>query len=196
MTVLVACEFSGRVREAFRSRGHNAWSCDLEPSLDDSEFHIQRDVDKILTWSWDLIIAHPPCTYLCSSGMHWNWKRPERAEETNKAVKFFMKFVDSAPKVCIENPVGVMSTLYQKPNQIIQPYQFGEDASKGTCIWLKGLPLLEPTCLVEPRIIDGKRRWANQTDSGQNKLGPSEDRAAIRSITYQGIADAMAEQWG
>lgn len=197
MNVLVACEFSGRVREAFRKKGHNAWSCDLERALDGSCWHYEEDVLRCLvTGAWDLVIAHPPCTYLCSSGLHWNKRISERAEKTAEAVEFFVKFIRCAPKVCIENPVGIMSTLYQKPDQIIQPYQFGDDASKSTCLWLQGLPKLQPTNYVEPRLVDGKKRWGNQTDSGQNKLGPSEDRAALRSITYQGIADAMAEQWG
>lgn len=196
MNVLVACEFSGRVRDAFLRRGHNAFSCDIIPDLKESSSHIQRDVKQILDWGWDLIIAHPPCTYLCSSGLHWNKTVPGRSVQTMFAEEFFMQFVGAAPKVCIENPIGIMSTLYRKPDQIIQPWQFGEDASKSTCLWLENLPKLESTLLVEPRLVNGKKRWANQTDSGQNRLGPSEDRAALRSLTYQGIADAMAEKWG
>lgn len=196
MNVLIACEMSGRVREAFRKKGHNAFSCDLLPDMNNEEgWHIQGDVLQRLEMGWDLVIAHPPCTYLSASGLHWNKRRPERAAFTKEAAEFFMKFVQSAPKWCIENPIGCMSTLYRRPNQIIQPWQFGEDASKSTCLW-HNLPSLEPTKLVEPRLVDGKKRWANQTNSGQNRLGPSEDRATIRSLTYQGIADAMAEQWG
>lgn len=196
MNVLIACEFSGRVREAFLRKGHNAFSCDILPDLNNSPSHIQRDVKEVLGWGWDLVIAHPPCTYLCSSGLHWNKRRPERGVLTQEAAEFFMQFIHSAPKVCIENPIGIMSRLYRKPDQIIQPWWFGEDANKATCLWLNGLPTLHRTQEVVPRIIEGKPRWANQTDSGQNRLGPSKDRASIRSLTYQGIADAMAEQWG
>lgn len=195
MNVLIACEMSGRVREAFRKKGHDAWSCDLLPSLDNSPYHLQEDVLSLNMTGVDLVIAHPPCTYLSASGLHWNKRRPGRALLTEEAAEFFMKFVQSAPKWCIENPIGCMSTKYRKPNQIIQPWQFGEDASKATCLW-HNLPNLVDTKLVAPRLVDGRPRWGNQTDSGQNRLGPSENRAAIRSLTYQGIADAMADQWG
>lgn len=198
MNVLVGCEFSGRVRDAFRRKGHEAYSCDLLPN--DSPYHLQQDINIALTTGpkWDLFIAFPPCTYLCSSGLHWNCRTPGRQTHTDEAARFFLSLANQPiPKIAIENPIGCMSRLYRKPDQIIQPYEFGEDASKSTCLWLKGLPPLVPTELVEPRVTpDGKRRWANQTDSGQNRLGPSDDRALIRSITYQGIADAMGEQWG
>lgn len=196
MRVLVACEFSGRVRQAFRRLGHDAWSCDLLPALDNSQYHYQQDVFNILINDWDLVIAHPPCTYLCSSGLHWNIKRPERAALTEEALEFFLRFVGCAPKVCIENPVGCVSTRFRKPDQAIQPFMFGEDASKKTCLWLENLPRLQETNFISGRLIEGVYRWSNQTNSGQNKLGPSPERAALRSITYQGIADAMATQWG
>ena len=147
-------------------------------------------------WGWDLMIAHPPCTYLTVSGLHWNKRNPERAKHTEEALEF-VQFLLSAPikRIALENPIGCISTRIEPPTQIIQPYQFGEDASKATCLWLKNLPPLQHTGYVEPRIVDGKKRWANQTDSGQNRLGPSPDRWKIRSKTYQGIADAMAQQW-
>lgn len=204
MRVLVACEFSGRVREAFRQEGHEAWSCDLLPAEDDSEWHIQGDAlfaaNNWNYWTfapWDLLIAHPPCTYLSVSGLHWNKRQPERAEKTEEAIEF-VRAILALPitKIALENPVGCLSTVVRKPDQIIQPYEFGEDASKKTCLWLKNLPLLIPTKLIQPRLVDGKPRWSNQTDSGQNKLGPSEGRWKERSRTYPGIARAMAQQWG
>lgn len=197
MRVLVACEYSGRVREAFRKAGHSAISCDLLPAEQDSIYHYQGDVFDIINDGWDLMIAHPPCTYLSVSGLHWNNKIEGREQETEKALAFVRKLLRAPiPKIALENPVGIISTRLYKPDQIIQPYQFGDDASKKTCLWLKGLPLLKPTKYIEPRMVNGKPRWGNQTDSGQNKLGPSEDRWKERSRTYQGIADAMGEQWG
>lgn len=207
MRVLVACEFSGVVRRAFRATGHDAWSCDLLPAEDGSLNHYQCDVSYLLHelvlrtdgsfGPWDLMIAHPPCTYLTVSGLHWNKRRPERAEETEKALEFVRRLLDAPiPRIALENPVGAISTRIRPPDQIIQPYDFGHDASKKTCLWLKNLPPLRPTRHVEPRMVNGRRRWANQTDSGQNRLGPSEDRWKLRSVTYQGIAEAMADQWG
>lgn len=196
MKVLVACEFSGTVRDAFRAKGHEAVSCDLLPTEKPGP-HYEGDVRDILAGNWDLIIAHPPCRYLSASGLHWNRRRPGRAEKTKEAAVFFMMLADApCPRIAIENPVGFMSTFWRKPDQIIQPYQFGHDASKATCLWLKGLPELEPTEYVIPRMVNGRPRWGNQTDSGQNKLGPSPDRWAKRSLTYPGIAKAMADQWG
>ena len=198
MNVLIACECSGAVRTAFRALGHDAWSCDLKPAEDGSCWHLQQDIfDAIEETQWDLLIAHPPCTYLSSSGLHWNKRRPERAKLTAEAVTFAARlFTADIHKIAIENPVGCLSTRIRKPDQIIQPYQFGHDASKGTCLWLQNLPLLKHTKHVAPRMVNGRPRWANQTDSGQNKLGPSPTRAADRARTYQGIADAMAAQWG
>lgn len=201
MNVLVACEFSGVARRAFAKRGHAVWSCDLLPAVDGAILHYQGDVRTLLAINererfFDLMIAHPPCTYLSVSGQHWNKRRPERARMTQEALDFVrMLLGQPIPKIALENPVGVISTHIRKPDQIIQPYQFGEDASKQTCLWLKGLPKLVPTKYVEPRVVNGKKRWANQTDSGQNRLGPSPNRGQLRSITYEGIAEAMAAQW-
>jgi len=197
MRVLVGCEYSGRVRNAFREAGHDAWSCDLLPSEDDSPFHIHGDVLPLLDQGWDLGIFHPPCTYLAVSGLHWNKRDPARAAKTEEALDF-VRALMSAPieRIAVENPVSCISSRIRKPDQIIQPYEFGEDASKKTCLWLKNLDLLTPTQMVAPRLVDGKPRWSNQTDSGQNRLGPSEDRWKERSRTFAGVAKAMAEKWG
>lgn len=193
--ILIACEYLGIVREAFKKKGWDAWSCDILDT-DIPGQHIKDDVLLHLDDGWDMMIAFPPCTYLCSSGIHWNGRVPGRETKTHEAILFFMSLADcQIPKICIENPVGIMSTHYRKPNQYIHPYFFGHDASKKTGLWLKNLPLLKPTNYVKPRIVNGKERWGNQTDSGQNKLGPSEDRWKIRSLTYQGLANSMAEQW-
>lgn len=201
MRVLVGCERSGVVRRAFRALGHDAWSCDVAPADDGSPFHLHGDV---LAWlerqdaaPWDLLIAHPPCTYLCASGLHWNTRRPGREAETAAALAFVRALLDApVPRVCIENPVGRIGSAIRAADQYIQPYEFGNDASKRTGLWLRGLPRLVPTQAVAPRMVNGRPRWANQTDSGQNRLGPSPTRAAQRSETYPGIAAAMAAQWG
>ncbi len=198
MDVLVACETSGAVRNAFRDRGHDAWSCDLLPSDRSSDYHIQGDALEVIpSRAWDLMIAHPPYTYLSSSGLHWNTRRPGREQKTTAALQFVQALL-GAPiqKIAIENPVGRIGTAIRKADQYIQPYEFGHDASKRTGLWLTGLPTLQPTQYVEPRIVGNKKRWANQTDSGQNRLGPSPDRWAKRAETYTGIAQAMATQWG
>jgi site-specific DNA-cytosine methylase len=196
MKVLVACEYSGTVRDAFIRAGHDAMSCDILPT-DAPGPHYQGDVLNILDDGWDLMIAHPPCTYLSVSGMHWT-KRGLRDPKLTEDALAFVKLLLDAPikRIALENPVSIISTKIRKPEQIIQPWMFGHDASKATCLWLKNLPLLIPTQTIEARIVNGKRRWANQTDSGQNKLGPSVDRWKIRSATFAGIADAMASQWG
>jgi hypothetical protein len=195
MKVLIACESSGAVRDAFRARGHFAMSCDLLPSETPGPHH-QGDVRELLGQEWDLLIAHPPCTYLSVSGMHWTTRGLRDPKLTEDALDFVRLFMDAPiERIAIENPVSVISSRIRKPDQIIQPYQFGHDASKKTCLWLKNLPLLKPTQMVEPRIVNGKTRWGNQTDSGQNKLPPSKDRWKLRSKTYEGIADAMATQW-
>ena len=193
MKVLIACEYSGRVRDAFIRKGHEAISCDLLPS-DQPGPHYQGDVFDIMDQGFDLMIAHPPCTYLCSSGLHWNKRRPERALETEKAIAFVRRLMDAnIPMIAIENPIGCLSTRIRKPDCIIQPFEHGHAESKATCLWLKNLPALTPSHLVEkPR----SGRWNNQTISGQNNLGPSKDRWKVRSLTYMGIAAAMAEQWG
>ena len=175
-------------------------SCDFLPT-DVPGPHYEGDVRDVIGDGWDLLIAHPECTYLCSSGLHWN-KRPEglaidRAGKTEAALAFVRYLLDAPiPKICVENPVGCISTRIRKPSQYIHPHDFGEDASKKTALYLKNLPLLVPTQHIAPRMVDGKPRWANQTDSGQNALPPSADRWKERSLTYQGWANAMASQWG
>lgn len=199
MRVLVACEYSGLTRDAFIAKGHDAISCDLDPT-DKPGPHYQGDVFDILEDEWDLMIAHPPCTYLSSSGLHWNNKIPGRAELTAEAINFVeILWAADIPKIMIENPVGCLSTKSDlgKPAQYIQPYEYGHDASKRTCLWLKNLPKLVPTGpIIEPRMVGDKKRWANQTDSGQNRLGPSATRGKDRSLTYEGWANAWADQWG
>ena len=201
MRVLVACEYSGIVRDAFATKGHDAWSCDLLPS-DAPGNHIQADAREVISKDhWDLLIAHPPCRYISVSGIHWNGRVAGRAEETSKALELFRFFLDAhVERICVENPVGVASTRIQRPTQYIQPYDFGEDASKRTGLWLRNLPLLVPTIRARPRVVvwEGRsvERWSNQTDSGQNNLHPTPDRWKLRSKTYRGIADAMAAQWG
>ena len=196
MNVLIACEFSGIVREAFKARGHNAWSCDLLPTEIPGQ-HFQGSILNILysdefpTTEWDLMISHPPCTHLAVSGArYFKFKQEEQ-----KQALIFVKLLMDAPieKICLENPVSVISSKISKPNQIIQPWQFGHPESKKTCLWLKGLPLLQHTNVLS---LPYNGRWSNQTMSGQNKLSPSPDRWKNRSRTYTGIAQAMAEQWG
>jgi len=197
MKVLIACEYSGAVRDAFIRAGHYAASCDLLPSESPLGDHYQCNVMDIIDHGWDLMIAHPPCTYLCSSGLHWNKRVPGRQEKTEEALRFVEQLLAAPiPQIAIENPIGCIGTRVRKADQIVHPYQFGHDASKATCLWLKGLPTLKSTNYVEPRMVNGRPRWANQTDSGQNKLTPSADRWKIRSETYTGIAEAMADQWG
>ena len=204
MRVLVACEESQRVCIAFRNKGHEAYSCDiLECSGGHPEWHIKDDVLKHLNENWELIIAHPPWTYLpIAANKYYNVekygnKAEERKKERQKAVEFFMQFTElKCPRVCIENPIGVMSSLYRKPTQIIQPYQFGHSERKATCLWLKGLPELKSTNIVTPDII---RLKSGKTDSRLHyetlKL-PANERAKMRSKTFEGIAKAMSEQWG
>jgi len=181
MKVLVACEFSGIVREAFRKRGHDAWSCDLLPTEIEGN-HIQDGILHYLNDNWDLMLAFPPCTYLAVSGARWF---KDRAIQQSNAL-YFIKRLMYAPirQIALENPIGVISTKIRKPDQIIQPWQFGHGETKATCLWLKNLPLLKPTNIVEGRTARVHRE------------PPSKDRWKNRSRTYQGIADAMAEQWG
>lgn len=180
--VLIACEFSGVVRDAFRRCGHDACSCDLLPCEAGGNFHLQQDVRTVLSGDWDLMVAHPPCTYLASSGARWF---KSRKKEQVEAVNFFMQLARaSIPRIAIENPIGIMSTRWRKPDQIIQPWQFGHGETKATCLWLKGLPTLIPTEIVAGR---NARVW---------RMSPSVDRGKLRSITLRGIADAMASQWG
>ena len=194
MRVLVACEYSGVVREAFRKRGHDAYSCDLLPADDGSQYHFEGDCWPIIAQGWDLIIMHPPCTALAVSGnAHYGTGKPKnhlRAEAIEWTLSLYDHAKQHAPRVAFENPVGVLPV---KPTQYVQPYQFGHPESKKTGLWLHNLPPLTDTnTLPKPE----RGYWDNQTPSGQNKLAPSADRWKIRSTTYQGIADAMAEQWG
>ena len=197
MDIIIACECSGIVRDAFIARGHNAISCDIKPTERPGP-HIQDDIFNVIyKRRFDMMICFPECRYLCGSGIHWNKRRPERVFFTRQAVDFAKRLWDAPIDMKgMENSVGILSTEIRKPDQIIQPYQFGEDASKATCLWLHNLPLLTPTLRVKGRIVNGRERWGNQTDSGQNKLPPSAHRSADRARTYQGIANAMAEQWG
>ena len=181
MKVLVACEFSGTVRDAFIARGHDAMSCDLLPT-DSPGPHYQGDVMDVLDRGWDLMIAHPPCTHLAVSGARWF---KDKVEEQREALDFVRMLLDAPiEKIALENPISVISSKVRKPDQIIQPWQHGHGETKATCLWLKNLPLLTPSNIVEGR--EG-RVW---------KLPPSEDRWKLRSLTFQGIAKAMAEQWG
>jgi hypothetical protein len=254
MKVLVACEYSGRVRDAFLALGHQAMSCDLLPT-DVPGPHHQGDVFDVINDGWDLMVAHPPCTYLSVSGMHWTTRGLRDPQLTEDAMAFVERLMNAPIKrIALENPVSIISSRIRKPDQIIQPWWFGEDASKKTCLWLKDLPKLqmyypnivppkgwqrvmgafdmlecedcgEPFCpehnahyadcdCIGPhqdeatfKTVDGiifathqspapKMTWANQTPSGQNKLGPSADRWKLRSETFLGIANAMADQWG
>jgi hypothetical protein len=203
MRVLVACEFSGVVRDAFIKRGHDAMSCDLLPTEAPGP-HYQGDVLNVIGDGWDLMVAHPPCTYLTVSGNKWLKDQPPRksgalvGEERRKArieslMFFCILWGCKIPRVAIENPVGVASTLFRTPDQTIQPWMFGHGETKATCLWLRGLPLLQPThrnndlfCAQEPR----------ERDQRLHNLPPSKNRAHLRSITYAGIAQAMADQWG
>lgn len=182
MKVLVACEYSARVRDAFRSRGHDAWSCDLLECEGDPRWHLQRPVEQVLNDGWDLMVAHPPCTHLAVSGSrHFHRKQREQAEALD-----FVRLLMAAPidRWCIENPVSVISSAITPPHQIIQPWQFGHGETKATCLWLKNLPRLESTDVVEGR------------EAKVHMMPPSADRWKQRSRTYQGVADAMGEQWG
>lgn len=211
LKILVGCEESQAVTLQLRKLGHEAFSCDLLPcSGNRPEWHLQMDVfDAIKLCNWDMGIFFPDCTYLTCSA-EWAYKdgpyhqkiKPgtlvglARKAARQEAYIFFLKlYTCNIPRVAIENPIGVMSSLFRKPDQVIQPYNFGDDASKATCLWLRNLPILKETNFIEPRIINGKKRWSNQTDSGQNKLPPTVDRAKLRSKTYIGIAKAMSTQW-
>lgn len=180
LKVLVACEFSGRVRDAFIRRGHHAVSCDILPS-DSPGPHIQGDIREVDFSLYGLVIAFPPCTRLCVSGARW-WK--DKQEEQRDAIEFFLLFTKLTVPYAIENPIGIMSRVYRTPDQIIQPYQFGHGETKSTCLWLNKLPRLTPTSVVAGR------------ENRIHRMGPSKNRSKLRSLTYPGIADAMADQWG
>jgi site-specific DNA-cytosine methylase len=193
MKILIACEYSGAVRDAFVALGHDAMSCDLLPT-DVEGPHYQGDVADIINDGWDMMIGFPPCQHLAVSGARW-FKQKRLDGRQQQGIDFFMSLASaSIPKIAIENPIGIMSTKYRKPNQIIQPWQFGHEATKSTCLWLKGLPLLKPTQVVgkgERHVTKSGRslpKWYN--------LPPSENRWKIRSKTFQGIATAMSQQWG
>jgi len=184
MKILIACEFSGIVREAFSKKGHDVWSCDLLDTEMPSEKHYKGDVMDIINDRWDMLIAFPPCTDLCVSGARY-FKEKKLDGRQQKSIEFFNVFTNHpCDKICIENPIGIMSKKYRKPDQMIQPWMFGHGETKATCLWLKGLNKLTPT-----NIVDGReqRIW---------KMPPSKDRALKRSKTFHGIADAMADQWG
>ena len=183
MRILVACERSQKVTQAFRKKGHDAYSCDILPTIGDDCWHYQTDVLDMLNGTWDMIVAFPPCTHLAVSGARW-FKDKRKDGRQQRAIDFFMQFSGKALKVCIENPVSIMSTHWRKPDQIIQPWQFGHGETKATCLWLEGLQKLKPTNIVEGRV------------PRVHYMSPSKNRAMLRSETYQGIADAMAEQWG
>jgi site-specific DNA-cytosine methylase len=181
LNVLVACEFSGVVRSAFRATGHNAWSCDILPAEDGGE-HIQTDVADVLRLGWDLMIAHPPCTHLAVSGARWF---KDKQQEQQDALAFVQLLLDAPiPHIALENPISIISSRIRKPDQIIHPWQFGHGETKATCLWLKGLPKLVPTNIVEGR------------EARVHRMPPSDTRWKERSRTYQGIAEAMADQWG
>lgn len=218
MRILIGFECSGAVRDAFIARGHLAWSCDLKPAETDNHRHLQDDFGAVLEHrDWDLIILHPPCQHMAVSGNSTWANSVERDQAVKRTMGWWDLACKAAPRVALENPVGVLSSQWCKPCQYIQPYHFGDDASKRTGLWLHGLPKLRPTALVQGKwhccgmplelddkyscpncegINTAKRIWANQTPSGQNKLGPSPTRAADRARTYAGIAAAMANQWG
>jgi hypothetical protein len=220
--VLIACERSGILREAFNAlAGVHAYSCDLEPCEDGRvDYHLQCDVFDVLDQSWDLVIAHPPCTFVCNSsalrlyrgGKKANGPDPERWRKMADGARFIRRIWHAPIKrMAIENPImlryarliikGVgegphVPYLYWPEPQIVQPHWFGDDASKATCLWTRNLPPLVPTRPVPPRYVNGRPRWANQTDSGQNRLGPSPTRGIDRARTYPGFAAAIAAQWG
>lgn len=192
MRVLVACEFSGIVREAFARRGHNAWSCDLLPTEQPGN-HIQGDVLEILNDGWDLMIAHPPCTYFAVAGLQYLRNNPERLKMQKRSAVFVRKLWESnISRVCIENPIGQLPKYIGKYSQIVRMWQFGhKEAHKPTCLWIRGLPLLKPTNIVKPLP---SRKYPNGKVLSQWRA--KNVKAKDRSVTFQGIAEAMAEQWG
>jgi hypothetical protein len=199
MKVLIACEESGTVREAFRKLGHDAWSCDIQESRDGSPNHYQQDIFQVVDKGWDLMIAHPPCTYLCVSGARWlnHPKYPNRRQDREEALHFFLTLANAnIDKIALENPIGYISTAWRKPDQIIHPWMFGDDASKATCLWLKNLPKLEPTKVITPSKITTSSGKIYDKWWWESSILPAKERSKFRSKTFQGIADAMAEQWG
>lgn len=196
MRVLVACEYSGKVREAFRKLGHDAWSCDLLPSDDNSPYHYTGDVFDIIDQGWDLMIAHPPCTYLTNAGVSWLYRKEGRWDQMKDGAEFFRRLLNAPiPKIAVENPIMhkyAVDIIGRRQDQVIQPWMFGHMEQKATCLWLKGLPELKPTNNVKEEMLKLPKTVAQRL----HYLPPSKDRWKIRSETYQGIADAMADQWG
>lgn len=197
MRILIACEYSGKVREAFRALWHDAWSCDLLPADDDSPHHIQGDVLEVIGQGWDMMIGHPPCTYLTNSGVSWLHKRPARWAKLDAGAAFFKALMDAdIPRIAIENPIPHKYAVERiggvKYTQIVQPWMFGHTERKATCLWLKGLPKLTETDNVKEVMLTLPKRDQQRL----HYLPPSADRWKIRSETFQGIADAMAAQWG
>ena len=190
MRVLVACEYSGRVRDAFIAKGHEAMSCDLLPTEAVGP-HYQGDVRDVLDYPWDLMIAHPPCTDLSVSGAAWFEKKKMNGSQQMSASFFMMLAKCDIPRIAIENPICIMSRLWRKPDQIVQPWMFGHMEQKATCLWLKNLPVLHPTNDVKAQMMELPKNKRERL----HYLPPSEDRWKLRSETFQGIADAMAEQW-
>lgn len=187
MKILIGCEKSQIVTNAFREQGHEAYSCDILPTKGNVNFHIQDDVLNHLDDGWDLAGFHPDCQNLAVSGARYFYRKQKEQKED---LDFVLKLLNAdIPRIYLENPVSIISTHIRKPDQIIQPWQFGHEETKKTCLWLKNLPLLKPTKIMEKRDV-------NLTPSGQNKLGPSKNRAYLRAKTYLGIAEAMADQWG
>lgn len=201
MRILVACEHSGKVREAFRAKGHDAWSNDTLPAMDNSPFHFQEKLEDLIKRDskWDMVVAFPPCTYLTNTANRWFTKEnlerePWRIQARQDAIDFFLFIANLViPKIAIENPIGIMSTQYRKPDQIIHPYQFGHPVQKATCLWLKGLLHLKPTNIVEPefRILHNGKRISKFHDCWNPKV-----KKMMRSITFDGIANAMGDEWG
>ncbi len=202
MKILVGCECSAVVRDAFRKLGHDAYSCDLQPCEADPQYHYQCDLFEVVDKNWDLGIFHPVCTFLTVTGNRWfkpeyKDRFPTREQDRKDAVEFFMRIANlNIRKICIENPVGIMSTLWRKPDQIIQPYQFGHKEAKKTCLWLKNLPKLVPTKIVEPEYTTYKSGKRMATWYAEALKLPKLERAKLRSRTFAGIANCMADTWG
>jgi hypothetical protein len=198
MRILVACEFSGIVRDVFAALGHDAWSCDIIPSERPGN-HIQGDVLSILDDGWDMMIAHPPCTYLANSGVRWLKSEGGRYEKMVDGANFFKKMLNAdIPKICVENPIQhhyAKDIIGIKYNQIVHPWMFGHAETKATCLWLKGLPLLQPSNIVEPAFVEGNNGKRYSRVSFMSGRMPAEKRRQERARTYQGIANAMADQW-
>lgn len=196
MKILIACEYSGKVREAFRTLGHDAWSCDLLPADDNSRHHYQGDVSDIINNGWDMMIAHPPCTFLTNAGVTWLYRKEGRWEQMRGGAQFFKSLLDvDIPRIAVENPIMhkyAVEIIGRRQDQIIQPWMFGHTEQKATCLWLKNLPLLRANNDVKDIMMKLPKRERQRL----HYLPPSKDRWKLRSETYQGIADAMAEQWG